>query len=105
MIKDLNENVKLHQSLIGQHHQIKKLAGVLYNCYKNNGTIYTCGNGGSNSDAQHLTAELMIKFKKKRKPIGSICLTLDTSTITACGNDFKFENLFSRNIEALAKKK
>ena len=102
MITDLNENVKLHKSLLNEYEQIKKLGEAIYECHLNSGTIYTCGNGGSNADAQHLTAELMIKFKKVRKPIASVCLTLDTSTITACSNDFNFNKLFSRNLEALA---
>jgi len=104
MIKDLEENIKLHKSLTSQLNEIKKIGNTLYSCYLKSGVIYTCGNGGSNSDAQHFTAELMVKYKLVRKPIPSICLTLDTSTITACSNDFNYNKLFSRNLEALSNK-
>ena len=65
-----------------------------------------CGNGGSAADAQHLAAEGLIRLKPNinRKPIPIISLATDTSTITACANDYTFEELFSRNLEALGSK-
>ena len=65
-----------------------------------------CGNGGSAADAQHLAAEFIVRLKPKfnRKPIAAISLAQDTSTITACGNDFNFDVQFSRSLEALGKK-
>ena len=62
------------------------------------------GNGGSASDAQHLAAELVVRYKKNRKAISAISLATDTSVITATGNDFDFKFIFSRQIEAVAKK-
>jgi len=59
------------------------------------------GNGGSASDAQHIAAEFIVRFENKRSAIPAIALTTDTSTLTAIGNDFGFENLFSRQVEAL----
>lgn len=64
--------------------------------------IFICGNGGSAAESQHFTAELVVKFHKLRKPIPAICLNTDVSIITAHSNDFSFETLFSRQIEALA---
>ena len=61
------------------------------------------GNGGSASDAQHLATELTVRFKKNRKALAAISLATDTSAITAIGNDFGFEKIFSRQIEAIAK--
>jgi len=59
------------------------------------------GNGGSASDAQHLATELTVRFMDDRKPIAAIALTTDTSALTAIGNDYGFEDLFARQIEAL----
>lgn len=60
------------------------------------------GNGGSASDAQHLATELTVRYKTDRAPIAAIALTTDTSALTAIGNDFSFDHLFARQIEALA---
>lgn len=70
------------------------------------GKILLCGNGGSAADAQHLAAEFLVRLRPhvNRKPIAAISLAMDTSTITACGNDYSFEKLFSRNLEALSEK-
>ena len=73
---------------------------------KNGNKIFTCGNGGSAADAQHLAAEFLIRLRPKinRRPYPVIALAQDTSTITACGNDLGYDNLFKRNLEALASK-
>ncbi len=65
--------------------------------------ILFMGNGGSAADAQHLTAELVGRFKKNRKALAAIALTTDTSILTSLANDFGFEDVFSRQVEALAK--
>lgn len=62
------------------------------------------GNGGSASDAQHLATELTVRYVKNRKALAAIALTTDTSALTAIGNDFGFEDLFSRQVEALCQK-
>jgi D-sedoheptulose 7-phosphate isomerase len=66
--------------------------------------ILLCGNGGSASDAQHIAAELVCRFQVNRPALPAIALTTDTSILTAVGNDFGFETLFSRQVEALGKK-
>tara|TARA_X000000950_G_C13704418_1_gene573502 strand:+ start:34 stop:621 length:588 start_codon:yes stop_codon:yes gene_type:complete len=71
----------------------------------NNGKIILFGNGGSASDAQHLATELTVRYKKNRKALAAISLATDTSTLTAIGNDFSFEEIFSRQIEAICTKK
>lgn len=68
---------------------------------ENGGKIIFFGNGGSAADSQHLSTELTVKFSKVRDPIAAIALTTDTSTLTAIGNDFGFEKIFSRQIEAI----
>ena len=72
----------------------------------NGGKIFFCGNGGSCSDAQHFAAEMLIRLRPKvnRKPIPAISLATDTSTLTACGNDYSFNEIFSRPFDALAEK-
>ena len=71
---------------------------------KNNKTIFFAGNGGSAADSQHIAAELVGRFKKNRKPLKAISLTTDTSILTAVGNDFGYETVFSRQLEALGTK-
>ncbi len=79
---------------------INKIHSTLYNGNK----VLICGNGGSAADAQHLAAEFMIRLRPKvnRKPLPVISLAMDTSTITACGNDYGFKYLFERNFKALS---
>ncbi len=81
---------------------IKKICKSL----KKKGKIFFCGNGGSAADAQHLTAELLIRLRPKvnRNSIPAISLCMDTSTLTACGNDYNFNKIFSRPFESLASK-
>ncbi len=67
------------------------------------GKILFFGNGGSASDAQHLAAELTVRFVKNRRALAGLALTTDTSALTACGNDFGFERIFARQIEALGR--
>ena len=66
--------------------------------------ILFCGNGGSAADAQHLAAELVVKYKKKRKALPAIALSTDTSILTAIGNDYGFKKVFSRQVEAIGNK-
>lgn len=74
------------------------------NAIKAGRKIFFFGNGGSAADAQHLATELTVRYKKDRAPIAAIALTTDTSALTAIGNDFGFEHLFSRQLQALGQK-
>lgn len=71
---------------------------------QNGNKIMFFGNGGSAADAQHLATELTIKYKKERAPMAAIALTTDTSALTAAGNDYGYDYVFARQIEALGKK-
>lgn len=73
-------------------------------CINNGGKILFAGNGGSASDSQHLATELTCRYKKDRAPIAAVALTTDTSALTACGNDFGFDFVFSRQLAAIGKK-
>ena len=77
----------------------RRMAEVLHN----GGKILFCGNGGSAADAQHLAAEFVNRFQRDRRALAAIALTTDTSVLTSIGNDYGFDRIFSRQIEALAR--
>jgi D-sedoheptulose 7-phosphate isomerase len=77
----------------------KQLAASL----ANGGTLFWCGNGGSAADSQHLAAELVGRFKKNRRALRSVALTTDTSVLTCVANDYSYNDIFSRQIEALGR--
>lgn len=85
--------------------EIKQAAEILANTLKNGGKILICGNGGSAADSQHIAAELVVRLRShvNRPALAAIALTVDTSIITAGGNDFGFDNIFARQVEALAR--
>ena len=82
-----------------------KMGEGISNSIKNGGKLMICGNGGSAADAQHLAAELLVRLRPhiNRNPLPAITLAQDTSTITACANDYSFDELFERNLMALAR--
>ena len=84
--------------------KINESALKIISCIKNNGKVVLFGNGGSAADAQHMTAELIGRFKVDSNPIPAIALTTDTSVITSIANDYDFDEIFSRQCEALVNK-
>ena len=102
----INESIIAKRSLIALNKKIKSAIFMITQKLNRGGKIMLCGNGGSAADAQHLAAEFIVRLKPKlnRKPIAAISLAQDTSTITACGNDYNFDVQFSRSLEALGKK-
>ena len=83
---------------------IEQIVGLCIVAFRNDKKMLLCGNGGSASDAQHIAAEFVGKFQKDRFSIPAIALTTDSSILTSIGNDFSFENIFSRQCEGLASK-
>ncbi|MGH1397903.1 MAG: D-sedoheptulose 7-phosphate isomerase [Alphaproteobacteria bacterium] len=79
----------------------ERMLDVCATAVSNGGKILFFGNGGSAADAQHLATELTIRYISDRKPIPAIALTTDTSALTAAGNDYGFDHIFSRQLEAL----
>ena len=73
-------------------------------CLQNGGKILLMGNGGSAGDAQHIAAEFIGRYKKERRPVAAIALTVDSSILTCVGNDYGYDAVFSRQVEGLAKK-
>ncbi|MCB1957028.1 MAG: phosphoheptose isomerase [Rhodocyclaceae bacterium] len=81
---------------------IADAVGLMTNCLMNNGKILACGNGGSAADAQHFAAELVNRFEMERPPLAAVALTTDSSTLTSIANDYRFEEVFSKQVRALA---
>lgn len=81
--------------------EVEKTAQILFEALKNNHRIFSCGNGGSAADSQHFSGEWLCRFRDNRRSLPGMSLTTDTSTITAIGNDYSFEEIFSRQLEAL----
>ncbi|CAM3910881.1 phosphoheptose isomerase [Kerstersia gyiorum] len=74
---------------------------ILFNALVNNSKILACGNGGSAADAQHFIAELVGRFERERLPLAGVALNTDTSIMTAVGNDYGYEHVFERQVQAL----
>jgi D-sedoheptulose 7-phosphate isomerase len=72
-------------------------------CLKAGGKVMACGNGGSAADSQHFAAELLNRFEKERPPLAAIALTTDTSTLTSIANDYRYEDVFAKQIQALGR--
>jgi D-sedoheptulose 7-phosphate isomerase len=81
--------------------EIERTANACIRCLENNGKILLAGNGGSAADAQHITGELVSRFAFDRPGLFAIALTVDSSILTAIGNDYGYEKLFSRQVQAL----
>jgi D-sedoheptulose 7-phosphate isomerase len=70
---------------------------------KAGGKVMACGNGGSAADSQHFAAELLNRFEKERPPLAAVALTTDTSTLTSIANDYRYEDVFAKQVQALGK--
>jgi len=98
------EHVIVIQSLNQQATSLIRIADSMCRTVLSGNKILWCGNGGSAADAQHLAAELVGRFTRERPSIPSIALTTDTSILTAIGNDYAYDQIFSRQVEALCGK-
>jgi D-sedoheptulose 7-phosphate isomerase len=105
LFQQLNDSIAAKKTLLSQKEKIFLAKKKIYNSIIKEKKIFFCGNGGSASDAQHLTAELLIRLRPKvnRRSIPAICLHMDSSTITACSNDYSYDDVFSRPLSALGK--
>ena len=82
---------------------IAQAAQLMFNALANDGKILSCGNGGAAADAQHFSAEMTGRFEKERMELAAIALTTDTSALTAIGNDYGFEQIFSKQVRAIGR--
>lgn len=105
--QQISESIAVKEAMLADEEliaQIEAVAELIIRTYRNGGKVLIAGNGGSAADAQHIAAEMSVKLKQDRAPIPAISLSMDASAITACGNDYGFEYIFSRQIEALGRK-
>lgn len=84
--------------------KIEEISKIIIDAYKKDNKVITAGNGGSAADAQHIAAELVSKFLIERPPINAVALTTNTSVLTAIGNDYNNDFIFSRQVEAFGRK-
>jgi D-sedoheptulose 7-phosphate isomerase len=82
---------------------IERAAQMVSATVKRGGTLFFCGNGGSAADAQHIATEYVVRYQRERRAIAAVALTTDTSLLTAASNDYSFDKVFARQIEALGK--
>ena len=101
-LHDLAETARVTAETIGP--DLERAAAMVRETVARRGTLFFCGNGGSAADAQHLATEYVVRYMRSRAAYPAIALTTDTSLITAAGNDLGFEHIFSRQVEALAKR-
>ena len=102
----LEENINVHWDILRMSNEIYKAIQIIEKKIAKGGKILFCGNGGSAADAQHLAAEFLVRLRPhvNRNPIPAFTLAQDTSTITACGNDYSFDDIFLRPFQAISKK-
>ncbi len=105
-IKDiLLESIQVKEEILrNQVDSILEIAELMIDCLKKDGKVIVFGNGGSASDSQHIAAELVGRFKKDRSALAGIALTTNTSILTSLANDYGYDVVFSRQVEALGKK-
>lgn len=105
-IKDiLLESIQVKEELLRTSiGQIKEIANLVIGCLTKDGKVILFGNGGSASDSQHIAAELIGRFKKDRTALAAIALTTNTSVLTSLANDYGYDIVFAKQIEALGKK-
>lgn len=100
----LNESINIRTELLSSSvESVIQIANILVEAFKTGHSLYLMGNGGSAADAQHISGELVGRFKKDRKPLPALALTTDTSVLTAIANDFGYDLCFERQVEAFVK--
>jgi D-sedoheptulose 7-phosphate isomerase len=98
----LAEHRALVAQIDGMLPLVDAVAKAIVETYRGNGCVYSFGNGGSAADAQHLAGELIGRFKRERRPLPAVALSVDPSVMTCIANDYGFDDVFARQVEALA---
>jgi D-sedoheptulose 7-phosphate isomerase len=102
--KELSEHTRILQQTVLECSQvINQIAGDLVECFRQGNKVMLCGNGGSAADSQHMVAEFVNRFRIDRAALPALALTVDTSVLTAIGNDSSYDFTFSRQVEALGR--
>ena len=104
ILNGLKQSLDLKQAMLGDeglHQALEQAVSLCKTALDNGHKILLCGNGGSAADCQHIAAELVGRFEKERPAMAAIALTTDTSALTAIGNDYGYEEVFSRQVAGL----
>lgn len=101
--QELTDHLRCFAALEAQLTPIEAVGGLLQRTISGGGLVLVCGNGGSAADAQHFAAEVVGRLQADRRPLPAVSLTTDTSILTAVANDYGYETVFARQVEALAK--
>lgn len=104
-IDELEQHRETMNNVASCNGVIETAAKLLISTLQQGGKILLCGNGGSAADAQHIAAEFVVRYEKKRRALAAMALTTDSSILTAHANDFDFDTVFSRQVEALGNEK
>jgi len=99
--KAIAEHLEVVRQVESQQAVLEAIARAMTAALRGGGKILWCGNGGSAGDSQHLAAEIVGRFRRERRGLASLALTTDTSTLTSVANDYGFEAVFARQVEAL----
>ncbi len=100
---NLSELAGVIESLRGMSPALHDAAGRCVAALNSGGKLLVCGNGGSAAEAQHLTGELVGRYKESRRPLAAVTLAADAAVLTCIGNDYRFEEIFSRQVQALGR--
>ena len=107
--KRITEAIEVHKKMVAELQAegsgvIEAAVEMIVDSLKGGGCIYICGNGGSAADAQHVAGELVGRFRAERKALAAVALSTDTSVMTSIANDYSYEKIFARQVEALINK-
>lgn len=101
--QQIEDSCAVMRSLLEQRDTVERIAELVRDTVLNGRTLFSCGNGGSATDAQHLAEELIARYRGNRRALPAIALTADSSVLTCIGNDFGYDRLFDRQVEALVR--
>jgi D-sedoheptulose 7-phosphate isomerase len=104
--RQIDSAIQAHAKMVdelsdGDVETLAVAAEAIVKALEQNGRVYTCGNGGSAADAQHIAGELIGRFRRERNALPAVALTTDTSVVTSIANDYGYESVFARQVEAL----
>lgn len=99
----MDDHLEVAQATRALAPQVAQAAQMMTECLQHGGQIFFCGNGGSAADSQHLAAELVGRFLKERRALPAQALSVNTSVLTAIGNDYSYDKVFARQVEAMGK--
>jgi D-sedoheptulose 7-phosphate isomerase len=107
ILLEISESIEVKKRVLETveiHEKLRDLAQASLDCLQANGKLIFCGNGGSFADSQHIAAELVSRLRFDREPLPALALGTNSSNLTAIGNDYGYENIFSRELKAIAHK-